>query len=180
MLLAVFSILQVVNIVEVAQSSLRTSASLAAALLALVTALSLCILSYIEHVKNIRPSTIINAYLLLTVPFDAAQLRSRWLRGEDIAVNGISSAILAIKILVLISEAIEKRKILVDPYDEPSPEATSGMYSRGLFWWLNKLFRLGFRNVVSEDDLFAVDQDLLSKSLEKRFNKHWQNRESSC
>jgi ATP-binding cassette subfamily C (CFTR/MRP) protein 1 len=149
-------------------------------LLALVAALGLCILSYVEHSKNIRPSSIINAYLLFTLPFDAAQLRTRWLRGENLAGNGIASTILAVKLLILISEATEKRKLLFTPYADHSPEATSGLYSRGLFWWLNPLFRLGFRNVVNEDDLFSADGDLLSKSLEARFSKHWANRESSC
>ena len=158
---------------------LRTRASLAAALLALVATLGLCILSYVEHSKNIRPSSIINAYLLLTLPFDAAQLRTRWLRGDNLAGNRVASSILAVKLLVLISEATEKTRILFTPYIDRSPEATSGLYSRGLFWWLNPLFRLGFRNVVNEDDLFPADGDLLSTSLEIRFSRHWANRMSS-
>ncbi|OBT96290.1 hypothetical protein VE01_05823 [Pseudogymnoascus verrucosus] len=175
-ILAVFSILQVANVIEVSQSSLQTRASLAAALLALVATLGLAILSYVEHSKNVRPSSIINAYLLLTVLFDAAQLRTRWLRGDNFAGNGIASSILAVKLFVLISEATDKTKILFTPYADCSPENTSGLYSRGLFWWLNPLFRLGFRNVVNDDDLFAADGDLSSKSLEIRFNKHWAHR----
>lgn len=158
------------------QSSLQTRASLAAAILALIATLGLCILSYVEHSKNIRPSSIINAYLLLTVPFDAAQLRTRWLRGDNLAGNGVASSILAVKLFVLVSEATEKTRILFTPYADGSPENTSGLYSRGLFWWLNPLFRLGFRNVVNDDDLFAADGDLLSASLEIRFNKHWADR----
>jgi ATP-binding cassette, subfamily C (CFTR/MRP), member 1 len=171
--------LQVVNVVEVSQSSLRTRASLPAAVLALAAALSLSFLSYIEHTRSIRPSSIINAYLLLTLPFDAAQLRTKWLRGDDVAASGVASSVLAVKFLVLISEATEKRRILSTLYADPSPEATSGLYSRGLFWWLNSLFRLGFRNIVSEDDLFAVDRDLQSKALGIRFDRHWINRMSS-
>lgn len=158
------------------RSSLQTRASLAAALLALVATFGLCILSYFEHSKNIRPSSIINAYLLLTLPFDAAQLRTRWLRGDNLAGNGIASSILAVKVFVVISEATEKTRILFTPYADCSPENTSGLYSRGLFWWLNPLFQLGFRNVVNDDDLFAADEDLLSKSLEIRFNRHWADR----
>ncbi|PMD49040.1 ABC transporter-like protein [Hyaloscypha variabilis F] len=175
-LLTIFSISQIVNIVEVSRSPLRTRASIPAAVLALAAALSLSVLSYIEHTRNIRPSTIINAYLLLTLPFDAAQLRTKWIRGDDLAASGVASSVLAIKLLVLISEATEKRRILSTPYADPSPEATSGLYSRGVFWWLNSLFRLGFRNVVNEDDLFAVDRDLKSKALGIRFDRHWVNR----
>lgn len=162
--------------VEISLSFLRTRASLPAALLSLVAALGLGILSYAEHTRNIRPSSIINAYLLLTLPFDAAQLRTKWLRGDDVAASGVLSSIFAIKILVLISEATEKRRILVTPYADPSPEATSGLYSRGVFWWLNSLFRLGFRKVITEDDLFAVDKDLQSKALAARFDRYWANR----
>ncbi|OBT46506.1 hypothetical protein VE00_03330 [Pseudogymnoascus sp. WSF 3629] len=175
-ILGIFSILQVANVIEVSRSSLQTRASIAAAILALIATFGLCILSYVEHSKNIRPSSIINAYLLLTVPFDAAQLRTRWLRGDNVAGDGIASSILAVKLFVLISEATEKTRILFTPYADCSPENTSGLYSRGFFWWLNPLFRLGFRNVVNDDDLFAADGDLLSKSLQIRFNKLWADR----
>jgi ATP-binding cassette subfamily C (CFTR/MRP) protein 1 len=136
----------------------------------------LCILSYVEHTKTIRPSSIIGAYLLLTLPFDAALLRTRWLRGENLTVNGVASAVLAVKLLVLISEAAGKRRLLFTAYADPSPEATSGLYSRGLFHWLNPLFLLGLKNVVNEDDLFAADSDLLSESLKIKFGRHWANR----
>lgn len=138
-LLTLFSVLQVVNVIEVSQSLFRTRASLAAALLTLVATLGLCILSYFEHTKSIRPSSITSAYLLLTLPCDVAQLRTKWLRGDNLAGNGVSSSILALKLLVLISEATQKTRILIASYVDPSPEATSGLYSRGLFWWLNPL-----------------------------------------
>jgi ATP-binding cassette subfamily C (CFTR/MRP) protein 1 len=69
--------------------------------------------------------------------------------------------------------------MLFAPYAVRSPEATSGLYSRGLFWWLNPLFWLGFRGVVNDADLFAADGDLLSESCEVRFTKVWANRASS-
>ncbi|KFZ24484.1 hypothetical protein V502_01036 [Pseudogymnoascus sp. VKM F-4520 (FW-2644)] len=130
-----------------------------AALLALVATLGLCILSYVEHSKNIRPSSIINAYLLLTLPFDATQLRTRWLRGDNLAGNSVASSVLAVKLFVLVSEATEKTRILFTPYVDRSPEDTSG-----------------FRNVVNDDDLFAGDKYLLSKSLDIRFRRHWAGR----
>ncbi|CZT50852.1 related to multidrug resistance-associated protein [Rhynchosporium secalis] len=175
-LLTVFAILQIINVVKISQTSFRTRASLASALLALAASLGLCVLSNIEHTKNIRPSSIINSYLLLTLPFDAAQVRTRWLRSDNLAGNGITSAILAVKLLVLVSEAIEKKGLLFAPYVSPSPETTSGLYSRGFFWWLNPLFQLGFSKVVNDSDLFSADEDLLSKSLKSKFSKHWTNR----
>jgi ATP-binding cassette subfamily C (CFTR/MRP) protein 1 len=171
--------LQIANVVEVSQTSLQTRASLAAALLSLLATLGICILSYFEHIKNIRPSSIISAYLLLTLPFDGVQLRTRWLRGDNVTGNGVASAVLALKFLVLISEVTEKRSVLFAPYAYLSPEATSGLVSRSLFWWLNPLFRLGFRGTVNDGGLFAADEDLLSRACESRFARHWVNRVSS-
>jgi ATP-binding cassette subfamily C (CFTR/MRP) protein 1 len=171
--------LQIVNVIEVSQSSLQTRASLAAALLVLVATLGICILSYFEHIKNIRPSSIISAYLLLTLPFDGAQLRTRWLRGDNVTGNGVASAVLALKFLLFISEATEKRGVLFAPYAYLSPEATSGLVSHSLFWWLNPLFRLGFRGTVNDGDLFAADGGLLSRACKNRFARHWENCMSS-
>lgn len=167
------------NIVEVSQSSFQTRASLAAALLVLIATLGLFALSYFEHTKVVRPSSIISVYLLLTLPFDAAQLRTRWLRGDSLVGNGVSSSILALKFLVLIFEATEKTRILLSPYTHLSPEATSGLFSRGILWWLHPLFRLGYKGIVNDDDLFAADGDLLSESCEARFTRRWNNRELS-
>jgi ATP-binding cassette subfamily C (CFTR/MRP) protein 1 len=155
------------------QSSFRTYASLAESLLVLVASFGLWILSYIEHMKNIRPSSIINAYLFVSLLFDVAQLRTKWLRGRDFPANAVASATLAVKFLILVSEAIEKRGLLSPPYAESSPEATSGLYSQGVFWWLNPLFRLGFKNNIRNDDLFTADRDLKSEFLQIRFRRHW-------
>ena len=80
---------------------------------------------------------------------------------------------------MLVSEATEKTGILFAPYAERSPEATSGLFARGLFWWLNPLFRLGFRGVVNDGDLFTADRELLSNACEVRFKRYWVNRVSS-
>lgn len=90
--------------------------------------------------------------------------------------NGLSSSILALKCLVLVFEATEKTRILLSPYAKLSPEATSGLFSRGLFWWLHPLFRLGYRGIVNDDDLFAADGDLLSDACETRFIRRWKKR----
>ncbi|KAF5879184.1 putative abc multidrug protein [Botrytis fragariae] len=175
-LLSIFSILQIVNVITISHSPLKTRASLPAALLALIATLGLCILSYFEHSRNVRPSSIINAYLFFTLPFDAAQLRTRWLRGDNVAGNAISTSILGVKLLLLILEAKGKRKILFQRYGYLSTESTSGLFARSLFWWLNPLFRLGFGGVVRDEDLFVADGELLSDACEDRLRKYWEKR----
>ena len=117
---------------------LRTRATLAAATLSVLDGLALCFLSHSEHNHSVRPSTIINAYLLLTLPFDAARARTLWLGRATRPVAAAFTSALGIKLIILITEAMEKRSILLDRYRHTSPEATSGIYSRSFFWWLNQ------------------------------------------
>ncbi|KAH6677594.1 hypothetical protein B0J14DRAFT_584680 [Halenospora varia] len=46
---------------------------------------------------------------------------------------------LAVKLMVAVTEAVEKRDILLSQYRDVLPEATSGIYNRAFFWWLNKI-----------------------------------------
>lgn len=123
--------------------------------------------------RSIRPSVIINAYLLLTLPMDFAQVRTLWLRGGSSAVAAVFSSASAVKVTVLIAEAVEKRGLLLSPYESHAPESTSGLYSRALFWWLNPLFLLGYKEVLSDNSLLTTDEKLMSRPLHHRFQHQW-------
>jgi len=107
--------------------------------------------------------------------FDIARVRTQWLlRGHsDDAIAGSVSA--AVKIVLLGLEAVDKRHILLAAWSEISPENTSGMVSRGLFWWLNALLVRGFKDILSLDDLFSINRNLSSEKLcgllQARWNK---------
>ncbi|KIM99556.1 hypothetical protein OIDMADRAFT_125496 [Oidiodendron maius Zn] len=116
---------------------LRTRATLVAATLSVLDGLALCFLSHSEHNHSIRPSTIINAYLLLTLPFDAARARTLWLGRATRPVAAAFTSALGIKLIILITEAMEKRSILLDRYRHTSPEATIG-------WGLTAAFGIVF------------------------------------
>jgi len=133
----------VLLILHTVNPTLRTRATLAAASLSLVDALALSVLSHAEHVRSIRPSDIINIYLLFTLPLDVARSRTLWIHGATKSVAAVFTSTMAVKIMVLIAEAIEKRHILLARYDYSSPEVTSGIYSRSFFWWLNSLMTTG-------------------------------------
>ena len=142
----------------------RTRASIPAAALGLVSSLGLIVLSQIEHTRSLRPSAIIEVYLFFTVLCDAVQLRTLWLQGEN-TVAGILSAIVVSKIAVLFMEMQGKKKLLRGKYVGISPETTSGILNRSTFFWMNQLFRLGFRKIISLEDLSPADEGLLSQTL---------------
>jgi len=178
--LTLFSILQSTNlIVWSTGTGVQSRASIVAAVLSLATAVALIVLSYLEHVRSLRPSSTINAYLLLSVPCDAAKVRTLWLRGGSSLLAGIVSAMLVIKLLVLVVEAGEKRRILLSTHTDISPEDTSGLYSRSLFWWLNPILLTGYKCILRDVDLFPADESLTSESLRKRFQARWTRREQS-
>jgi len=163
----------VLLILHTTSTSLRTRATITAAVLSLIDALGLCVLSHIEHLRSIRPSTIINAYMLLTLPFDIARTRTLWIDNSTQSIAAVFSSTLAVKLLVLVTEAIEKRHILLDRYQSTSPEVTSGIYSRSFFWWLNTLMTTGFQRVISNDDLYPVDDNMNSGRLYDRAQDTW-------
>jgi hypothetical protein len=155
----------VLLILRALNPSLRTRATIAASALTLLDALGLCLLSHKEHVYSIRPSAIINTYLLLARPFDATRVRTLWLCGATRSIPAVFTSTLGVKIMTPITETTENRGILLDRYQNSSPEITSGIYSRLFFWWLNKLITTSYRRVIQSEDLYPIDKEMKSAFL---------------
>lgn len=163
-------------ILWVSQSAFRTRTTLAAAVLTLVATIGLCFLSYAEHSRSVRPSSLLNTFLLATLVFDAAHARTLWLGatatfGHAIALEAIVA--LSIKAVVLLLEATEKRVLLKTPYRSYPREAVGGILNRSFFWWLNPLFFLGYRQVLEIDDLYALDKHLEAARLQRSLQSAW-------
>ncbi|KAK3371045.1 P-loop containing nucleoside triphosphate hydrolase protein [Lasiosphaeria ovina] len=134
------------------------------------------------HTRAVRPSSLLSIFLLSTLLFDAAHTRTLWLRASSQS-NGhndnktlayLAIAAAAVKAAVLVAEAVEKRRLL-----RPAvralypPEATSSVFSRVFFTWLNALFRAGFGRVLVVDDLFALDKHLQAAYCHARLRAAW-------
>ena len=151
-----------------------TNVSIASAVFSLLSALLIFMLSNYEHTRSVRPSSLICAYLVFTVLFDATQLRTLYLRDEESAISGVASAAFGVEVILLCLEATSKRSWLRRPYKAYPPEATSGIINRSFFWWLNPLFVSGFRKLLSLEDLYVVDDELCSERLQSRIEASWQ------
>ncbi|TGO61944.1 hypothetical protein BCON_0023g00020 [Botryotinia convoluta] len=172
--LGVFTIMQTAYLVmNATTSTLKTRATIPAAALLLVDALGLFALSHIEHLHSVRPSALINVWLLLTLPFDMARARSLWLVHANNPTAAVFTSALGVKIMVIIAEAVEKRHILLDKYRNTSPETTSGIYSRSFFWWLNTLMTTGFQRVIKNEDLYPIGEEMSSHYLYSRARSTW-------
>lgn len=154
--------------------SSATRVSLAESCMRLADALVICVLSLAEYPRTVRPSTILCVYLALSAVFDAVQIRTLWLLGDDSRlVAALSSASLAIKLTILTFESQGKQSLLKDPYNKLGPEDLSGIFSRVSFWWLNSLLWRGFKTVLVPAELFQTDSQLDTNSLHQRFQHAW-------
>ena len=158
-----------------------SSASVAAASLDFAAAGVLFVLSTYEHDRSVAPSTIIGLYLLVTLPFDIARLRTLFLLKSETArtIASIVALSTCVKVVTLVAEVVEKRKILLSQYQHLGPEETSGIYNKSIFWWINPLLRTGFSNVLRVSDLYRLDPTLSSADVERRFTARWKSQPKS-
>lgn len=152
----------------------KNRAVIASAVMSLLGAIVLCLLSYFEHLRSIRTSLLLNIYLLVTVIFDAARSRSYSLDSDLGVISVLFTTRVGVKLFLAIFEARGKRSLLLPAFADCPPEATSGVYSRALFWWQHELFKKGFSNVLSVDDLFHLDKHLRSDHLHTIIRSAWE------
>ncbi|KAF5007801.1 hypothetical protein FDECE_5884 [Fusarium decemcellulare] len=171
----IYAVLQVTLLALVPTTKqLNTRFSLAAAIVNLLAAFSIVLLAHIEHVKSIRPSFLLSAYIFVSLLFDATRLRTEWLISRNLSYAAVLSTSTSFKLAILVLETVEKRRILINVDQTPSKESTSGPFSRGFFVWLNSLLISGWATVLTNNDLPAIYEKLSSEKLEIRFGAAWQ------
>jgi ATP-binding cassette subfamily C (CFTR/MRP) protein 1 len=129
-------------------------------------------LSYLEHFRSPRPAIILNAYLFLTILLDITQTRTLWLASvsvDEITFSRLFTTTVVVKVLLIFLESQHKTRWLRWNTKEHSPEETSGLYSLGVFAWLNKLFLMGYKRSLTLDDLYPLDQAIASNILYTKF-----------
>ena len=148
---------------------------IAAAVLKLVSAIFMITLSVIDHGRSPRPSVLLNSYLFLTLLLDAAQTRTLFLSSGDkpeLTYSSIFSATIVLKVGILLLEAQRKSRWVSWDEKEHSPEETSGIFSIGVFFWLNKIFLEGYSKVLTMKDLYPLDSSLDGKLLHEEFSRY--------
>lgn len=154
----------------------RPKVSIASATLNLVLAVQLLGLTWAEDSRSVRPSSLLNTYLLVTLVFDLGQARTLWLQRTRPAIAGIFTASLILKAFLLLLEARGKEPYLKAKYRGLPPESTSGILSRSVLWWINPLFRLGLSACLRFSDLYVLDEALTSSYLHDKMRLAWDRR----
>lgn len=118
---------------------------------------------------------LLSSYLFLTLLLDATQARTLFLSSDDkpeLTYSSIFGASIAVKLGILVLEAQQKTKWVNWDDSEHSPEETSGIFSLGVFFWLNRIFMDGYKRVLALHDLYPLDSSLNAELLHMRFSEN--------
>lgn len=137
-----------------------------------------CALSYLEHVKSPRPSSLLNVFLLLSLLLDSAVLRTLWLArllDGQIAIRAVFSAAFVVKAVLVLLEAKGKTAHLMARVRARAlaPEETAGIYARAALAWVAPLLRTGFSRLLRPDDMLTLDEEMSTATLNDKFWSHW-------
>lgn len=146
-----------------------TQISVPDAALGVLAAIAIAVLSSFEHVKSPKPSVVLNAYLFFTIILDLASARTYWMRSGLDSIAAVNTATLAVKAILFVLE--ESPKTLDG--SNPAREASAGIISRSLFWWLNRLLFNGSRDILDNEVLGPIDSKFDSEKLLKKLEAAW-------
>lgn len=161
-----FSLLALVS----RESTVMRALVVSAAALNAVSSLGMLALSDLEHRRSPRPSILLSSYRLITLLFDIVQLRTLWLdsttSNELTTTRVLATTAVSLKAIILALESHHKtRRALSDP-SLRSPEELTGPVGLGTYLWLNRLFLMGYRRILSTQDPFPLDSRMKSAPLE--------------
>lgn len=174
--IATYTLLKLALVVLVAAvSHSQTIIFTIAATLQFLVAVCILPLSFLEYRRSVKPSTLLTVYLVPTLLLEVAQTRTFWLVAQtpsELAYVAVFTAAVALKATILALEAQPKTRWLRwDTKAAHSPEESSGIYSLGVYFWLNKIFLSGYNNILQIGDLYPLDQNMSDEVLYERFQK---------
>jgi ATP-binding cassette, subfamily C (CFTR/MRP), member 1 len=142
----------------------------------IVVSIQIIALSHFEHTRSVRPSTLLNGYLVFSSVLDLAQLRTLYLLKDALPIAALFSASVGLKLVMLVIESQTKTNNLKPEYRNLPPETTSGIINRSFLWWLNEIFRLGSKGIISKNDLFELDPNLATENVGTDMREAWEKR----
>lgn len=172
---AVYAVLQLAVLVlwSLLPEARRTTAAIPGAVVNLVSAITVGLVSNLSHSRSIRPSTTLAVFLALTLLFDVAIARTLWLtRAGEPRLAAVFTTAVAAKFMLLVLEACEKTSL-------PSAESRSSIYSRSFFWWLGPLLLKGYRSTLGLKDLDQLEDPLASERVCENMTTAWGKGKSS-
>lgn len=155
-------------------NAFKTSLAITSASLEFLGSLFIVTLSRLEHSRAVRPSHLLQFFLLVLLLCDAVRLRTLFLMEYPASLVIPASIHTFLTGLLLLLESLDKRELFYSERDRKlPPEETIGLFGKRLFWYLNGLFRDGYQKILKPADLHSIDADLASKERAAAFQDVW-------
>uniref|UniRef100_A0A8H7K1N0 ABC transporter domain-containing protein n=1 Tax=Bionectria ochroleuca TaxID=29856 RepID=A0A8H7K1N0_BIOOC len=161
-------------VLAVTDSSGPSKCSSAQSILNVISACQAVILSLCAHFKSRRPSTLLCSFLFVSLLTSVAKCQLLWMVATEtrtMIISALFTASTAMQMCFLGTNSKWRPDWLSWDTDAHSPEETSSIFSLGLYSWLNSLLWKGYRNVLSLDDLYPLDQAIAAGIPEKATNQ---------
>jgi ATP-binding cassette, subfamily C (CFTR/MRP), member 1 len=110
---------------------------------------------------------------MLSMLFDIVRTRTIWLISSDHALIILFTVATASKAVMLLLELTEKRHALKPKYRSLPREATSGFANVSIFWWLNRILRVGAGKIIGLQELDGLEDEFDSVKLLERLQSDW-------
>ncbi|KAF2683972.1 P-loop containing nucleoside triphosphate hydrolase protein [Lentithecium fluviatile CBS 122367] len=158
----------------------KTKWSIASASLEFLGSLFIVTLSRLEHSRAVRPSHLLQFFLLVLLLCNAVRLRTLFLMEYPVSLVTLASVHAFLTGLLLLLESLDKRELFFSDQDRRlPPEETIGLFGKRLFWYLNGLFREGYRKILKPADLHSIDADLASRTRAAAFQNTWSKQDKT-
>jgi ATP-binding cassette subfamily C (CFTR/MRP) protein 1 len=146
----------------------NTRATIPVTVIGLVAIVVMGALSYLEHRRSPRPSSLLTLYLLAAAPMNVARCRTLW---HMPTTNGVVLSFTATVCLMGIALGLElapKDAFVMEEMGKTSPEERRGIVERAMLTWIVPVFAYGYRNTFTSRTLPVVDKTLTTCRLSER------------
>ncbi|KAJ5580032.1 uncharacterized protein N7459_006017 [Penicillium hispanicum] len=150
-------------ILRITNEAFSTSASLATDTLSVVATGAAVPLSFFNHQRALRPSTLLSLYLSTCSLFGIARVHTAWLKAPYSLDAGVMTSLFVLTTTALLLESTCQRVKSNTTPNHKSREEYSGFWNRTAFVWLLDIFQTGYRKVIVLDDLPMLDRKLESR-----------------
>ncbi|PYH94329.1 hypothetical protein BO71DRAFT_430061 [Aspergillus ellipticus CBS 707.79] len=172
---ALFTLQVVYAVYRFRAPALHTKLATTSDVLNIVATTAAAILSFVEDQCSIEPSDLLVIYFSALTLLDVPRLRSLWLIPGTDTCRGLWTTIYILTVAALVLESMKKFRILRTLYTDVTKEQVIGFWGRSFFIWVTPLFRAGFSDILSVEDLPETDKDLQGDVARQKLETAWVN-----
>ncbi|KAJ5654813.1 hypothetical protein N7490_001816 [Penicillium lividum] len=147
-------------------TSANTRATIPVTAIGLLAIVVMGVLSFLEHRRSPRPSTILTLYLLAAAPLNAARARTLWYMPGSARIFISFTVTAGLMVIALVLEMAPKDGLMKEKaVGKPSSEERRGIVERSLLTWIVPVFAHGYRNTFTSATMPLVDPKLTTCRL---------------